>query len=154
MTFTQRLCPWPRSKSLSLLFLSTKVSSFQKVPGLKKSTLAKWIFLQCKPRENKQSVLFPIRKGFEVKAFNAFRLSDIHSSAGMCKHTHTHTYTQENTSTHRNASLWSLMLSFRLVSHRSRVSLSYNKLCVHYLWTFWRSEKLTATSLSSEFRKK
>lgn len=62
----------------------------------------------------------------------------------MCESpTHTHTHT----------GFCSLMLGFSLVSHWSWVSLSYNKLWVHYWWALWPSEQRASTSLSSEWKK-
>lgn len=116
------LCPWPQSPIL--LLFSSRVFPLLTVLQENESALLLQGFLT----ENKQSLPFPLGKVLKSMLSTPLRLSDITSSAGMCAHTRTGTQ--------------------GFVSHRSRVSLSYNKLCVHYWWAFWRSENLARCHIS------
>lgn len=131
---------------LTPIFIIFQYKRIQKASREEKSTLTKWISLQRSFSENRQSLLFPLEEGFKVKAFNVFHLSDtpVLACVSIFAHTHAHTHWTAH------ECFWSLMLDFGLVSHWSRVSLSYNKLCVHYWCAFWRSEKLAATLFVSE----
>lgn len=96
---------------LTPIFIIFQYKRIQKASREEKSTLTKWISLQCSFSENRQSLLFPLEEGFKVKAFNVFHLSDtpVLACVSIFAHTHMHIHTEP----HMNVSgLWCWILGW------------------------------------------